>query len=100
MISNGTYLMILGIFLVLIVIFLLVVFFYLRRTIRCSKPFDRISEPANDEKRRNVDPETGRTLPGSLSSGTLQAKNFESQLEQVRSRLDHSRPLFVYFCLF
>ena len=83
MISNGTYLIILGIFLILIVIFLIAVFFYLRHTIRCVKPFSRISESVNEEKRLNGNPELGRTRPGSSSSGTLQAKHFESQLEQV-----------------
>ncbi len=37
MISNGTYLMILAVFLVVIVIFLLAVFFYLRKTVANSK---------------------------------------------------------------
>ena len=82
MISNGTYLMILGVFLILIVLFLVVVFFYLRKTIRCSKPFGRISDSVTEEKRRN-EPQLG-----SASFDTLRAKNLEGQLEQVS---DHNR---------
>ena len=77
MISNGTYLMILGVFLIVIVLFLVAVFFYLRKTTRCSKPFGRISDSVTEEKRRN-EPQAG-----SASLGTLRATNLEGQLEQV-----------------
>jgi hypothetical protein len=98
MISNGTYLMILGIFLVLIVIFLLVLFFYLRRTVRCSKPFGRMtSGSVNGEEKRRIEAENGRG-PGSSSSDTIQNKNFESHFEQV-SHLSHGLLLLFFWIL-
>ena len=58
-------------------------------TSRCSKPFGRISggDSVNEEKRRN-ETQLGQR---STSSNTIQAKNFEVQLEQVSRRLNNNR---------